>query len=151
MPDGPRYSGQQPKAEPATIGKTVLAFVIVSSDKLPSPADVIDYAKNTWPELEFYSAGEAREGMISFTGNDRELGVIALVIDAPYPADELQFPCETAYGWPDACAALNDGKAHLIVTAFGGGDTVANDIRATMLVQAAASVNRRHWRLLGEW
>lgn len=130
---------QSPRAEPAADGKIALAFVIVSSDKLPPPAEVINYAKGTWPALDFYSAGKSREGVIMFTGKGKELGVITL-IEAPYPADELQYPCETAYGWPDACAALDEGKAHLIVTAFGGNNRMADHIRATMLVQAAASL-----------
>lgn len=129
--------GQQPKAEPTTTEKSVLAFVIVPSGKLPSPAEVIAYAKETWPGLQFYSKGEAREGMISFTGDGKELGVVAR-IDAPFPADELQFPCQTAYSWPDACTEMTKGKAHLIVTVIGGGDTMTNHIRVTMLVQAAA-------------
>lgn len=123
-------------------GNTVIAMVVLREAELPNPDKLTAYVKEHWPFATEFGKAEIAEGTIFFgnddadSSNTSELTFVALM-DAPIPSDELDYPCNTALGWPRACAELGKSKAHLIVSVEGGSHSAAErHPRATMLAQA---------------
>jgi hypothetical protein len=115
-----------------------LAMIALSKPSLPDKDALIAYVKKTWPDAKSFGSAEPGDDMIFFTGEGSEVAFISLM-PAAIPWGDLEYPCATAYGWPEACDELKRSKAHIIVSVAGGdSDAVERHMRTTMLVQATA-------------
>jgi Domain of unknown function (DUF4261) len=120
----------------------VLAMVALLDEKIPSSQDVATYLNSNWPKAGPFESSEDGGGLIAVNGPNGFL-MSAILINLPIPAEELQFPCETATGWDDACEQMNRMSAHLIVTAMGadGGRKSQTFYLSAMLQAVTAQSN----------
>jgi hypothetical protein len=135
---GSKLRAEEP---PKDGGSVALAMVVLRDPVLPDADRIADYIRSRWPDAPVLGASEIKDDTIFFgfkedngTGSPQSF---VSFMPAPIPQEELEFPCETALTWDDACEELKTSKAHLIVSVMGGsGTAVDRHIQATMLVQA---------------
>jgi len=106
------------------MGETVAFVPFRKTCPLNARAIARDIAAK-WPDLPPVTADEAsaKDGQVVLDMGS--LSVIGQFIPAPIPWGDLEGPCQTAWLWPNAEAALRPHAAHMIVTTFGEDDPVA--------------------------
>jgi len=112
-----------------------LALVALERPELPAFDQVAHYMKQHFADAPQLSAAGSTESLWTCTLGEYTAAVT--LVAKPIPWSQLEGPCATAWYWPDACEALRDHAAHLLVTLVDeGGKAIEKSTRLTQLVTA---------------
>jgi Domain of unknown function (DUF4261) len=108
-------AADNPKTEKASVDWVV--SVILPEAKPVDPARLAAAVRKWIPQKEVFTGVEADKGVVML----RVAGGTALVslMEAPIPGQELQRTCHNSWYWREACDAIKDHKAHLLVVLTG--------------------------------
>lgn len=97
----------------------LLAFVALTSDRMPSSVAVLAALQEEFP-VEPVPCAEDESGgnILMFAAGDGR--AIAALMPVPIPWSDLEGPCATAWWWPEATATLRSHTHHLVVSYLGG-------------------------------
>jgi hypothetical protein len=129
-------------AESDERGHVGLAMVALAEERIPSGDEILRYVNTKWPSTKNFSRANVQDDVIFFEGNDGEISFVSLM-PATIPAGDIEYPCKTAFHWPEACAEFGKSVAHAIVSVIPGAsnnDSLDTHMRTTMLAQAVSQL-----------
>jgi hypothetical protein len=118
-----------------------LAMVALAEERIPSGDEILRYVNTKWPMTRHFNKVEVRDDVIFFDGDDGEIVFVSLM-PAPIPPGDIEYPCKTAFHWPEACAEFGKSVAHAIISVMprSNEDPVDILIQTTMLTQAVSQL-----------
>ena len=116
---------------------TWLSLIALADDQLPDAQAVVSaVARQDCGAPQLQVTGQT-DALITFSWGDAT--VLLARVGHPIPAAQLVGPCEIAWYWPQAAAAVAHHRAHLLITFVDEGrDPIEKGLRLTLLTSAVA-------------
>lgn len=117
---------------------TWLSLVALGDDPLPDAEALVSaVARHDCDAPQLQITGQT-DALITFSWGSAT--VLLARVGHPIPAAQLAGPCEIAWYWPQAAAAVAQHQAHLLITLIDEGrDPVEKGMRLTLLTSAVAN------------
>ena len=118
-----------------------LALVLLDEPQAPDFELASQFVAEKFSEPPRIEQAGSTENMFTCTIGDYTAA--ATLVPNPVPWSQLEGPCETAWYWPTATEALQDHKAHWVVTLIDeGGKPVEKSLALTQLVSGLGFSSR---------
>jgi hypothetical protein len=118
----------------------LIAAVALEDNVFPSPAEVVQFLQEHWPNIATAAESQSKPGVMTFSMDGDRAGMA--LVAKPLPWSDLEGPCAAAWYWPQAAAAFRRHAAHLIATVMPEGrDRLATALRLTAMVAASGATS----------
>ncbi len=114
-----------------------LAMVALAGQDPPEAGAVVEALRTAWPDLAGAAVSQSAPRAATITIGEAVAGLSH--IPTPIPWSQLEGPCDVAWYWPQAEAALRGHQSHVLITLLDEGRrAIDKSIRLTQLAAAAA-------------